>query len=67
PVLDGYAAFWEIRELKPAPGVVFVSVENTPDVVKNVISNGALDFLVKPFKREDVVARVKRALARPRA
>jgi len=67
PVLDGYAAFWELKELNlnPFPRIVFVSVENTASIIKNVVSLGAYDFITKPLKREVVIERVGKVVRRP--
>lgn len=62
PVLDGYAAFWKLKEMKPFPRIVFLSVENSANVIKSVISNGAVDFITKPFKREVILDRIGKAV-----
>ena len=64
PVLDGYAAFWELKELDPLPRVIFISVENTIGVVKNVIELGASDFITKPLQRDKILERVRKTLER---
>ena len=62
PVVDGYAAFWEIKDLGPLPRIVFVTEENTPAVMRSLIDNGAADYLVKPFKREKLLEKTHVAI-----
>ncbi len=65
PVLDGYAAFWELKEITPFPRIVFISVENTSNLIKSVLSHGAYDFITKPVKRDVLIDRIARVVRRP--
>ncbi|MCB1316374.1 MAG: response regulator [Leptospiraceae bacterium] len=65
PVLDGYAAFWEIREYKLNVRVVFVSVENSQSVIASVLKLGAQSYITKPFERESVLEHVNKAIKLP--
>jgi len=65
PVLDGYAAFWEIKEIGPPPKILFVSVENTATLIKDVIAQGAVDYIPKPLKRDVILDRVAKAVRKP--
>ena len=62
PLMDGYAAFWEIKDLGPLPRVVFVTEENTPAIMRSLIDNGAADYVVKPFKREKLLEKTHNAI-----
>lgn len=62
PVMDGYAAFWEIKDLGILPRIVFISEENTPAVIKSLLDAGAMDYIIKPIKREKVLEKVRAAL-----
>ena len=64
PVLDGYAALWEMKEQGPLPKIVFVSVENTATLIKDVLAQGVLDYLTKPLKREVILERIGKAIRR---
>lgn len=63
PVLDGYAAFWDLKASNYQAKVIFLSVEGSPGVVRTALTSGAADYITKPFQREDVIARVKRAMS----
>ena len=65
PVLDGYAAFFEMKASGRMPKVMFVSVENTPTVVRSLIEAGAADYLARPFTKDVLLERIKKVLARP--
>ncbi len=65
PVLDGYAAFYELKEIQPRPRIVFISIENTATLIKSVIEKGAYDYITKPMKREMLIERVSRVVRRP--
>ena len=64
PVMDGYATFWEIKDLGPMPRVIFLTEENTPAVMRNLLDNGAADYIIKPYKREKVLEKTHHALAK---
>ena len=64
PVVDGYAAFHELRRLAPELKVIFISVENSAPLIKTVLSMGALDFMTRPIKRDALAERVLKALSR---
>ncbi|WCL48636.1 response regulator [Leptospira sp. GIMC2001] len=59
PVMDGYAAFWELKDLGVIPRVLFISEENTPAVIKSLLDAGAMDYIVKPIKREKILEKVR--------
>lgn len=62
PEVDGYAAFWEIKESGVLPRIMFISEENTPSVVKILLENGAMEYMIKPIKREKVLEKIKEVL-----
>ncbi|EQA43552.1 response regulator receiver domain protein [Leptospira broomii serovar Hurstbridge str. 5399] len=55
PVMDGFAAFYEIKDLGVLPRILVISEENTPAVIKTLSDNGVMDYIVKPIKREKVL------------
>ncbi len=60
PVLDGFAAFYEIREMARPPKVIFLSVENSAAIVRKLLEDGAADFIVKPVKEDVLLAQVRK-------
>lgn len=62
PVMDGYAAFWELKEMGVIPRVIFISEENTPSVIKSLLDAGAMDYIVKPIKREKILEKVRETM-----
>ncbi len=65
PVLDGYAAFHEIRDAKLPVRVIFVSVENSRALMENVFQLGASGFITKPLDRDIVLEKLDKALSTP--
>jgi CheY-like chemotaxis protein len=63
PVIDGYAAFWDLRDVSPIlPKIFFISEENSPGVVKSLLDHGAVDYYIKPIKREKILEKIKLAI-----
>ncbi|GBF41597.1 response regulator [Leptospira levettii] len=62
PEVDGYAAFWDMKEMGVLPRILFISEENTPSVIKALLENGAMDYIVKPIKREKILEKIKETL-----
>lgn len=64
PRLDGFGVLRKMREsgaLARTPTMV-LTARNQPDDVRTAISLGARDFLSKPFRDEQLLARVARLL-----
>ena len=64
PVLDGFAAFWELKQFPETPPVIFLSVENSVAVVKYLLENGAADYITRPLNRAKLMERVGKVLDR---
>ncbi len=64
PGLDGFALAHQLRsvpELKNSP-IIFLTARDTPlDTIKG-IQAGARHYLTKPFKIDDIAAKVKKTL-----
>ena len=68
PHLDGFGVLRHMQisgEIKRVPTMV-LTARNQTDDVKQAISLGARDFLSKPFKDEQLLARVARLVRRPK-
>ena len=62
PVMDGEALLEATKERFPDMPVVMVTAMHDISVALNAIRNGAYDYLLKPFDREQLLATVRRAL-----
>ena len=62
PIMDGITALKEIKEKNPEAKVVMCSAMGQDSMVIEAIKQGALDFIVKPFKPERLVQTVKNVL-----
>ncbi|WP_202799975.1 response regulator [Schlesneria paludicola] len=56
PEMDGLSALKAIRSSHPAANVVMVSAVNQKEKLRECITAGAVDFIVKPFDPEQLQA-----------
>ncbi len=61
PMLDGIEVARRIRKLVPESKIVFLSVEDSADVVKEALSLGALGYLEKARSAGEILAAVEAA------
>ena len=67
PVVGGIEALQFIREVAPAVPVVMLSSMNTPQKLMQCLKMGAIDFISKPYTKEQIaqtVARFKKLKAK---
>lgn len=64
PVMDGIQALQAIKGLNPQAKVVMCSAMGQEGMVVDAIKNGALDFIVKPFKADRLLQTVNSALGK---
>ena len=62
PVMDGKAAFKEIRDLRSDQEILIISGYADRDDLKEILRNRGVDYLHKPFHIDDLVKRVRRIL-----
>ena len=62
PGLDGKELLEKVLELYPGTSVIIISGHSDQEQARNLMSRGAFDFLLKPFRLEIVEESVKRAL-----
>jgi diguanylate cyclase (GGDEF)-like protein len=63
PGADGYAVCRELQTLGPvAPPVIFLTANAHTSARVNGLDAGAVDYVVKPFDRDELKARVRAAL-----
>jgi two-component system, OmpR family, KDP operon response regulator KdpE len=61
PDIDGYEVLKKIREWSTVP-ILILSVRNTEQEIIRCLNAGADDYLVKPFRTGELLARVRTAL-----
>ena len=62
PEMDGIALLERSKEKYPDMPVIMVTAVHDISVALAAIRNGAYDYLLKPFEREQLLAMVRRAL-----
>ncbi len=63
PELDGIEAARIILESDPSAKIIMVTAMDSRDSLKEAIKIGVCDFIVKPFKAEEVVDSISRAVS----
>ena len=61
PDMEGIEILKKIREWYQKP-IIILSVRNSEDDIINALDNGANDYLTKPFKTGELLARIRVAL-----
>ena len=64
PVMNGIEMLEKLKsepDLKEIP-VIMLTAESGRDVIMNIVKMGAKDYIVKPFKGEQLIERVKHLL-----
>jgi DNA-binding NtrC family response regulator len=64
PGMSGEEIFARLHEVHPGLPIVFLTAFGSVESAVLAMRNGAFDYLQKPFKREDLLLVVKRALSR---
>lgn len=63
PRRDGLSLLAEIRNLSAETPAIVMSGYPTPETVADIFASEATQFLPKPFKPDDLLAMIRRALA----
>lgn len=66
PGVTGLDLLREVREHFPETGVIIITGYGDPHSYTEVIQAGAIDFLAKPFFRDELEAKINRALREQR-
>ena len=66
PVMDGHEALRNIKETNPALPVIIVTAYSSIDGAILAMKNGAFHYIPKPFKNEEVIITVNKALEQRR-
>ena len=64
PQMDGIELLRRIKGTDPSIEVVMITAYASLETVKNALTHGAFEYLIKPFSRQDLEETAKRALAR---
>ncbi len=66
PKMDGITALQEIKKKHPDTEVILLTAYASLETARDAIRFGAFDYLIKPFDKDDVLAVVKKGLAKRR-
>ncbi len=64
PLMNGTEALRKIKAFDPEAQVVVVSALNQKETLAETIRDGAFDFIVKPFERDDMIRFLEKVKAR---
>jgi len=64
PHMDGIELLRRIKAIDQSIEVVMITAYASLETVKNALTHGAFEYLIKPFSRQDLEETVRRALAR---
>jgi putative nucleotidyltransferase with HDIG domain len=67
PKMDGITALQEIKKKHPDTEVILLTAYASLETARDAIRFGALDYLLKPFDKDDVLLVVEKGLAKRRA
>ncbi len=62
PEMDGITLLEKVKQVRPDMPSIMVTAVHDISVALGAIRNGAYDYLLKPFEREQLLAMVRRAL-----
>ena len=64
PEIDGLELLRRVKTVDPTIEVVMITAYASLETVKHALTNGAFEYLIKPFARQDLEDVVRRALLR---
>ena len=62
PVLDGFGAALEIRQLSPKTRIIFLSVQADQDYINKAVTHGAAGYVLKSRMHADLIRAIESAL-----
>ncbi len=67
PEMNGLEVLRRVKEIDPSIEVVMITAYASLETVKQALTHGAFEYLIKPFPRQDLEDVVRRALLRRKA
>jgi PAS domain S-box-containing protein len=67
PEMDGLEVLRRIKGIDPSVEVIMITAYASLETVRNALTFGAFEYLIKPFSRQDLEETVRRALSRRHA
>src|SRR5438034_9760818 len=67
PELDGLELLRRVKTADPTIEVIMITAYASLETVKHALTNGAFEYLIKPFARQDLEDVARRALLRRQA
>ncbi|MBF9014677.1 MULTISPECIES: response regulator [unclassified Oceanispirochaeta] len=61
PQMDGISALKQLKIIDPGASVVMLTNENDKETVTQIIKAGALNYIVKPIKRQTILQKLREA------
>ncbi|MDR5684216.1 MAG: sigma-54 dependent transcriptional regulator [Armatimonadota bacterium] len=62
PKMDGMTVLRELRRVDPSAIVIIVTGYGTLEMAVEAMRNGAFDYVPKPFKQDELLVKIRRAL-----
>lgn len=62
PEMDGMTVLRELRRTDPSAIVIIVTGHGTLEMAVDAMRNGAFDYIPKPFKKDELLVKIRRAL-----
>lgn len=62
PEQDSFNLLREIKRINPSTPVIVISEVKEANIIVKAIKEGAFDFILKPFQREEILLSIERAL-----
>ena len=59
PGLDGFSVLGQLRERRPELPVLVLTARDNPDDTIYALESGAVDYMIKPFRFAELLARVR--------
>jgi two-component system, chemotaxis family, chemotaxis protein CheY len=61
PQMDGISALKQLKTIDPSANVVMLTNENDKETVTEILKSGALNYIVKPIKRQVILQKLREA------